>query len=278
MRSRNIKPGFFTNEDLAEVSIAARYLFSGLWCLADREGRLEDRPKRIKGEIFRFDSIEVDHLLEELFAFHFIDRYEVGGKRFIWIPKFTSHQSPHYTEKPSIIPPSPQEKSSLDNNTTPGKSFHDEYTTPGKSFDSEKEIRDYSGTTPGQEQEKPLIKKGSLPPDSLIPDSLIPDSKHLPKSRKKSAMGDGEYPEDFLEFWKSYPRKIAKKDAYKAWKKQNPPLEDCLKTLEWQIKSDDWTKEKGQYIPHPATWINDGRWQDEIPVPPAKRKTSYLAY
>ena len=46
-RARNIKPGFFANENLAECDPLARLLFAGLWCLADREGRLEDRPKRI---------------------------------------------------------------------------------------------------------------------------------------------------------------------------------------------------------------------------------------
>ena len=47
-RARNIKPGFFKNEFLAEMPCEVRLLFIGLWTLADREGRLEDRPKRIK--------------------------------------------------------------------------------------------------------------------------------------------------------------------------------------------------------------------------------------
>ena len=170
MRARNIKPGFFTNEDLAEVSIPARYLFAGLWCMADREGRLEDRPKRIKGEIFRFDSIETEPLLKELSAFHFIIRYEVDGRKFIWIPKFSSHQSPHYQEKPSIIPPSQQEKSFIDDNKNPGKSFDDDNENPGKSFDDDSE-------NPEQTPEKSFLKRGVISPDSLIPDSLIPDSQ-----------------------------------------------------------------------------------------------------
>ena len=47
-RARNIKPAFFKNELLAELDAFDRLLFIGLWCLADREGRTEDRPKRIK--------------------------------------------------------------------------------------------------------------------------------------------------------------------------------------------------------------------------------------
>lgn len=84
-RARNIKPGFYRNEDLAECSIWARHIFPGLWMLADREGRLEDRPKRIRAEILPFDMVDVDPLLNELAARGFIGRYEVNGKRWIQI-------------------------------------------------------------------------------------------------------------------------------------------------------------------------------------------------
>ena len=103
-RARNIKPGFYKNEDLAECSVWARLLFPGLWMLADREGRLEDRPRRIKGEIFPFDSVEVGPLLDELTAWGFIRRYVVGGRGFIQVLGFLSHQNPHGTEKDSAIP------------------------------------------------------------------------------------------------------------------------------------------------------------------------------
>lgn len=105
MRARNIKPGFFTNEQLAEVSFAARLLYIGLWCMADREGRLEDRPKRIKMEVFPGDSIEINPLLGELAAQDLIVRYEVDGGKYIEIPTFLEHQRPHHQEKDSVIPP-----------------------------------------------------------------------------------------------------------------------------------------------------------------------------
>lgn len=104
-RARNIKPGFYKNEDLAECSLAARLLAPGLWMLADKEGRLEDRPKRIKGEIFPYDNIEVETLLEELARVKHITRYNHGEQRFIQINKFTEHQRPHNNETKSVIPP-----------------------------------------------------------------------------------------------------------------------------------------------------------------------------
>jgi hypothetical protein len=104
-RARNLKPGFFKNEDLAECSFEARLCFAGLWTLADREGRMEDRPKRIKGELFAFDSVDVESLLAELAQYRFILRYEVDGLRLIQILKFSDHQNPHHREPESELPP-----------------------------------------------------------------------------------------------------------------------------------------------------------------------------
>lgn len=104
-RARLLKPGFFTNEDLAECSFAARLLYAGLWTLADRRGRLEDRPKRIKAAIFAYDNVEIGELLDELARFGFIVRYECDGRRYIAVPTFLKHQTPHHREAESVIPP-----------------------------------------------------------------------------------------------------------------------------------------------------------------------------
>ena len=104
MRARNIKPGFFKNDTLAELDFAGRLLFIGLWGLADREGRLEDRPKKTKAEIFPYDDVNVDSFLGELAKRSFIIRYEVGGNRYIQIVNFDKHQNPHPRETPSTIP------------------------------------------------------------------------------------------------------------------------------------------------------------------------------
>jgi hypothetical protein len=103
-RSRNIKPGFFTNEILSELDPLARLLFIGLWTLADREGRLEDRPKRIKAELLPYDDCDGDALLDALNESGFIQRYETDAGRFIQIVTWHKHQSPHHMETPSEIP------------------------------------------------------------------------------------------------------------------------------------------------------------------------------
>lgn len=104
MRARGIKPGFFKNEILAELTPHARLLFVGLWCCADRAGRMEDRPKRIRAEVFPYETVDVDELLEELACAGFITRYDADGTAYLEVLNFAQHQSPHVKEAESTIP------------------------------------------------------------------------------------------------------------------------------------------------------------------------------
>lgn len=108
-RSRNIKPGFFTNDRLAEKHPLTRILFAALWPIADREGRLEDRPKKIKALCLPFDDHDVDAALDDLAAGDdpFLIRYEVEGRKYLQLVNWHRHQSPHVREPDSTIPPVP---------------------------------------------------------------------------------------------------------------------------------------------------------------------------
>jgi len=104
-RSRNIKPSIMENEELAELAPITRLLFIYLWMLADREGRLEDRPKRIAGRALPYDrDADVDDLLNQLAGAGFITRYSVGDLALIQINNFSKHQSPHVRETASELP------------------------------------------------------------------------------------------------------------------------------------------------------------------------------
>ncbi len=73
---------------------------------------------------------------------------------------------------------------------------------------------------------------------------------------------------DFDQFWKSYPKIVGKQAAIRSWEKTNknrPELDFILMALEQQKKSKQWAKDGGQYIPNPATWLSQGRWDDEAP-------------
>lgn len=105
-RIRTLKIDFFKDEALHELSYAHRFLFQGLWLLADREGRLEDRPRLIKTEIFPYDNeLEVSLMLDDLAKGSYIIRYEANGKRYIQVRNFLKHQRPNSREAASEIPP-----------------------------------------------------------------------------------------------------------------------------------------------------------------------------
>jgi hypothetical protein len=106
-RARNLKPNFFKNYELADAGMACQLLFEGLWCLADREGRLEDKPRLIKAELFPYYDVDVNRELTVLARLKFIDRYVVDGIAVIEVRNFKKHQNPHHTEKPSILPGKP---------------------------------------------------------------------------------------------------------------------------------------------------------------------------
>jgi len=103
-RARNIKPKFFTNPELVELPFSTRLLFIGLWTIADREGRLEDRPKQIKMNIFPSDEVDINSALSDLQNAGLLLRYEVDGVRYLQINTFCKHQNPHKDEKASTIP------------------------------------------------------------------------------------------------------------------------------------------------------------------------------
>lgn len=109
MRARLLKPGFFDDPKLGQLPIGARLLFAGLWCLADREGRLMDIPRRIAAEVFPHDEIEEDvtRWLAELAATGHIIRYEDGGIKCIYIQRFKAHQNVHPGECKSRLPAPP---------------------------------------------------------------------------------------------------------------------------------------------------------------------------
>ena len=81
---------------------------------------------------------------------------------------------------------------------------------------------------------------------------------HIPP--KSPSTGDA-----FERFWSVYPRKIGKQSAKRAFERVKVPLETLVTAVERQKCSDQWTQNNGQFIPHPATWLNQGRWDDELP-------------
>jgi hypothetical protein len=215
-RARNIKPGFFSNDELVELPFEGRLLFIGLWTIADREGRLLDRPKKIKMDLFPGDGVDIDALLTQLAERGFIWRYEAEGMRCIQVINWHKHQNPHVKEAPSALP------------------------EPCDRRDETGRAPDKHGANTVQALEIP--ERAGLIPDSLnlIPDSgfLIPDSLPIatadaaanktPSRRRAAKPAEAPNPLN-LETWKAYKQAYA--DRYGASPIQNTQSNSLIKQL-----------------------------------------------
>ena len=79
----------------------------------------------------------------------------------------------------------------------------------------------------------------------------------------------------FDSFWNAYPKKVGKEAARKAFAKVKVDTSVLIRAIEQQKNSAQWTKDGGQYIPNPATWLNQGRWEDELTTSPTQVSMSY---
>lgn len=162
-RARNIKPAIMDNEDLSDFDPLTRLLFVYLWMLADREGRLEDRPKRIAAQALPYDrAADVESMLNDLNEGKFINRYVIKAYRVIQITSFLKHQTPHGTEKDSVLP---DESGMFKVHVRSNNGYATGEFTLVQELDSIKKQTDNSDLT---------VKE--LSSNTLIPDSLIPDS------------------------------------------------------------------------------------------------------
>ena len=98
-RARNIKPGFFQNDELAELHPLERLAFIGMWTIADFKGCIEYRPKMLKVQILPYDDCDMEVVTNNLEQARFIRSYAVQGKRYLKIINFEKHQNPHKNER-----------------------------------------------------------------------------------------------------------------------------------------------------------------------------------
>jgi hypothetical protein len=113
-RMRCLKPSFFTDSELAELPPLHRLAFQGLWCVADRDGRLEDKPRELKVQVLPYDDCDFEQILVDLARPKrggaepgFIIRYQAGARRCIQITHFAQHQKPHPKEASCNLPVPP---------------------------------------------------------------------------------------------------------------------------------------------------------------------------
>lgn len=99
---------------------------------------------------------------------------------------------------------------------------------------------------------------------SLI--SPLRESVNVMSERRRRVRG-ADYSAGFLSFWAAFPRKEGKGAARDKWTQLAPPLDAVLAALAWQCTTEQWRKDGGAFVPHPATYLNQRRWEDEKPGP-----------
>lgn len=100
---------------------------------------------------------------------------------------------------------------------------------------------------------------------SADPSATDADKK---RTREEKRREEQVHPQ-FDVFWKAYPKKVAKPDALKAWQKAkivNGDFERVMTALDRYKQSGQWTKDEGKFIPHPSTWLNKRRFDDELDI------------
>jgi len=124
-------------------------------------------------------------------------------------------------------------------------------------------------------------------PEMYTKDTITKDKRHSPPEKnsppkkppeKPPVTLSGEQADRFSRFYAAYPKKRAKQDAIKAWRKlapENGLFETIMAAVAKQKRSDDWTRENGRFIPNPASWLNGRRWEDEVEISPLRRKSTW---
>lgn len=229
-RIRTIKPEFFTSEDIVALSPLARLLYIATWCEADKEGRLIWKPKTFKLRYFPGDSCDIEALCDELVKAGLIVLY---GDGLAYIPKFRNHQHINPRETDSSLPEPP----------------------PKGTRGSRVATRQHaSGTGDARDSNAQGGREGKGK-----------EGEH--DASRRDSSGVHGFPPGFDRFWEAYPRKTAKAEAAKAFARLKPDsvlLQAMLDAIQRQAKSPQWTKDGGQFIPHPATWLNQRRWEDML--------------
>lgn len=242
MRIRSIKPEFFRSDDIDALSIPDRLLFIGLWLYVDDSGVGVDKESAIAADLFAGDlahephetSVRVHGGLMRLAERGLITRYSVAGRRFLAITNWKKHQK---INRPSAT-------------RYPGPTSENAVPHGGLSEDS---VSTHAESTVGTGEQ------GNRGVTTLAAADASPES---PAADAAPTVDD-----DFTDFWAAYPRKEKKPAAlraYKALRRKRTSHDTVMTGLRKHLAVWEQNGIQRQYIPHPATWLNNEAFNDDI--------------
>lgn len=231
-RARLIKPEFYDDEKLSRISRDARLVFPALWIFSDDYGVVKGNHEWLLSKIFPYErDIKISQFscwLAELEVIDCIRPFSVDGESYYYISHFKDHQT---INKPSQT-----------RNPTPPDIVIHQCNTTTVVLPSEVEIE-------REVEEKKEVEV----------------KEKLTSAHSKKINGQG-----FDDFWEAYPRKAGKLSAKKSFEKVSklktfPGIEAVLMAINKQKTWQQWATDNGKFIPYPATWLNQERWNDEQP-------------
>lgn len=238
MPDRILRDELLTSERYWSVSIEAQRLFVHLVLCVDDTARFSGKNYTIRAACYPGQSVDpgkLEKLLLELVDTDLVRLYTVGMDRFIFLPR--SKQRLRYARSRYPAPPNEINDILLEKS----------------------DLRQTQDGLKSAEVKRSEEKRSK----TLAPDGA---SEHRKPRR--------EVDQRFLEFWSAYPRKKSKGQAEKAWMSLKPDDDLSRKVLQGLAaakRSQDWLKDNGRYIPHPATWLRARGWEDEHDVEGMRR-------
>lgn len=247
MPNRILKDSICRSETLDGLSWFEEVLFYRLIVSCDDYGRFDGRPMIVKNLLFPLkNDLPVDAVSDALLSLArkgLVVLYSFDGKRYLYLPTWNEHQSPRAKNSKYPAP----ENGTIEN-----------------VCENEHESERLCENVKSDEN---ICKHMSEDESNIrIRYSNSNSSNDIRYSSNETDNARARAKEAFDAFWTAYPRKVAKKTAEKAFSKVEQsayPL--LLPALERHKRSRQWTKDGGDYIPNPSTWLNQRRWEDDTP-------------
>lgn len=268
---RMLSKSISTSLRVNRISEFAQLLFTWIIPHTDDFGRIDGEPEVIKALVMPFSKRKVQDFIKALIEMSqvgLIQWYRTEGKAVIEIVNSDLHQSNLISKRTKSYFPGFGEKSEL--------------------------FQEILGSSGSIQEIRPYIELNLTKPNLTKPNSLLltqsergkSDLKKLTQTEKldeqtveasAEVTGRAKTPsqgvsklrlgDSFALFWANYPKRVSKGQARRAWEKLNPTEQlqgHILASLELAKTSDQWAKDNGRFIPHPATWLNAEGWEDEI--------------
>lgn len=201
-RIRTIKPEFFTSEDIVSLSPLARLFFQACWCEADREGRMNWKPRTMKLRYFPADKCDIEAIAGEVVERGLLRIYTVNGETYAYIPSFGKHQHVNPREAHSSIPEPPEN----DAHTTRDDACptRDDASNLELTHREEGKGKERKGREGASARATQLSPEWEPEPEAEFPAALV--ARELPRFRDHWR-GNGEAKKDWQATWRNWLRR-----------------------------------------------------------------------